>query len=291
MSTQKKNMFDPANFSEGGLSSVKGVEGVVVASAFMVTNWARKDGTIPTYVDQKTGQTVSSKPSTIWNIDVKLDDLDDLVNLKLSVGSVGVPSKDNVLPAKDLEGDFLVNPKGGEFELNKNTAAAFLLESLGNASFDFGLFMEQGAKVIIGYRFAFDEQIRRDVKTGKDIGKKETVIVTKIIHGAGAVQGQKGPSAPGKVQGTATVPPKAGNGVTTPSAALDHAALAAELISEVLAETSPLAKGQVSVKVNTKLQGRGLSNEDRLKTLRAATSDEVLASGPWSFDKTSLTAL
>ena len=282
MSAQKKNMFDPANFSEGGLNSVKGVEGVVVSSAFMVTNWAKKDGTIPTYVDAKTGQTVSSKPTSIWNIDVKLDDIDDPINLKLSVGNIGVPSKDNILPAKDLEGDFLVNPKGGEFELNKNTAAAFLLESLGNASFDFGLFMEQGAKVIIGYRFAFDEQIRKDPKTGKDIGKKETPIVTKIIHGAGAVQGQKAAPAP---KPAAT--PKAGNG----PAALDYAVLAAELISEVLSETSPLAKGQVSVKVNTKLQGRGLSNEDRLKTLRAATSDEVLASGPWSFDKTSLTAL
>jgi len=96
------------------------------------------------------------------------------------------------------------------------------------------------------------------------------------------VQGQKAAPAP---KPAAT--PKAGNG----PAALDYAVLAAELISEVLSETSPLAKGQVSVKVNTKLQGKGLSNEDRLKTLKAATSDEVLASGPWSYDKTSLTAL
>ena len=53
----------------------------------------------------------------------------------------------------------------------------------------------------------------------------------------------------------------------------------------------PLTK--VSVEVNKRLQAQDpkLSNEERLKVLKATTNDELLESGPWSYDGKSLTAL
>ncbi len=278
------NLFDPNTFTEG-LQRLDGVEGIVVGSLFKHTNWAKKDGSIPTWTDNK-GVTQPVTPSTVWELLVKADDIDDPIQTRMSGSSYLMPSKDNVTLAKDKEGPFLVDPEGKrEPTLNANTASAFFVTSLANAGFDFAAFQQEGTLAIMGFRIAFNEVERKDEKTGKVIGKASPVAM-KIIHGPGAVKGAKKTTRRPAAAVAAPASPEDGP-------IFDADTIAVETIQEVLAESSPLPKAKVSVEVNKQLQAQDpkLSNEARLKVLKATTNDELLESGPWSYDGKSLTAL
>lgn len=296
----KTQMFDPSTFSEGGGFSLAGIEGVVVSSLFKWTNWAKKDGSIPTYKSGRNkGQPV--KPATIWEIAVKTDDRDDPVVGTISASGVLVPSKDAVLPAKDREGPFLVHPDGKDASINTQTGAAALITSLVNASFDFQLFNEQGSVALEGYRLAFEEIEKKDSKTGQPIVKDDgtkvvQTIVSKIVHGPGRSSKAKGGKAP--VVGTSTVKKVVGKPASVqepepqePGEEFDAEGTVTEAIQAILAETSPLPKAKVSMAVNKVLAGMGLENTDRLAALKLATDDEFLSAGPWNYDKKSLSAL
>ena len=278
------SLFDPNTFTEG-LQKLDRVEGIVVGSLFKHTNWAKKDGSIPTWTDGK-GVTKPVTPSTVWELLVKVDDIDDPIQTRMSGSSYLMPSKDNVIVAKDKEGPFLVDPEGKrEATLNTGTASAFFVTSLANAGFDFAAFQMAGTEAIIGYRIAFQELERKDEKTGKVIGKASPVAM-KIIHGPGAVKGAKKTTRRTTAAVAAPAPAEGGE-------EFDPDNVAVETIQEVLAESSPLPKAKVSVEVNKRLQAQDpkLSNEERLKVLKATTNDELLESGPWSYDGKSLTAL
>jgi len=289
-------MFDPNTFTEGGGNfSLAGVEGIVVSSLFKFTNWADKDGVVGTY---KTGRNAGQQiqPSTIWEIEVKTDDLDETVKGTIGVGGTLLPSKDGVMPAKDLTGPYLCNPNGKDASFKKNSGGAILVESLVNASFDFEIFNRDGVVALEGYRIAFDEIQRKDSK-GQNLGKP-TPVATKIIHGPGTsaaastgkVAGKRTVAAPvAVVKGKAKAAPAP---VEEETEEVDAETLVTEIIMEILAEESPLPKAKVSMKVNKALQEQGLEQADRLAALKLATSDEFLAAGEmWTYDKKSLAAL
>jgi hypothetical protein len=287
----KTTLFDPTTFTEGGSGfSLAGIEGVVVGSMFKYTNFAKKDGTIPTYKKgPNAGQPVD--PATQWEILVKTDDLDDPIRATISCGKILLPSKDAVLAAKDLEGPYLMHPEGKPTTFNKQSGGGIFVESLANCSFDTDLLNEDGAPALIGYRLKFDEIQRKD-KKGEDMGGPTTVC-TKIVHGPGTsakAGAKKAAAAPAAVVKGKKAAPVAAP-VEEDETEVDAETLVTEVISEILAETSPLPKAKVSMMVNKKLAEMGLENSDRLAALKLATSDDFLAAGPWSFDKKSLSAL
>lgn len=287
----KTNMFDPNNFSEGGGSSLAGVIGIVVSSLFKWTNWAKEDGSIPTY-RQGPNKGEPVKPSTVLELVVQKEGEDTQTHALISASGILMPSKDGVTVAKDKTGPFLVHPDGKEnVSLNKGSAVATLIESLANASFDTDLMNESGSVALEGYCFAFDEkQPERKDADGKPIGKALTVV-TKIVHGPGksAKAGARGKVA-APVKGKAKPAPEPEEDEEE-AGEIDHEATLTEVISEILADESPLAKAKVSMAVNKKLAALGLEQQDRLKMLKLATSDEFLAAGPWAYDKKSLAAL